>query len=175
MKYLILILNIAFSQLYLELLATDFDKPVYVISNPANPSILYVVEQEGYIWTIKDGNEIDKPFLDITDIVHKPLFPGDEMGLLGFVFAQGYDTNGFIYVNYNDKDDNTIISRFTSINNNNIDNSTESIMMKFKQPYSNNNGGHMAFGPDNFVYISIGDGGSSGDPYNMAQDLTNIF
>ena len=175
MKYLILILNIAFSQLYLELLATDFDKPVYVISNPTNPSILYVVEQEGYIWTIKDGNEIDKPFLDITDRVHKPLFPGDEMGLLGFVFDPGYDTNGFIYVNYNDKDDNTIISRFTSINNNNIDNSTESIMMKFKQPYSNHNGGHMAFGPDNFLYISIGDGGSSGDPYNMAQDLTNIF
>ena len=64
MKYLILILNIAFSQLYLELLATDFDKPVYVTSSPSNPSIIYVVEQEGYIWTINNGNEIDKSFLD---------------------------------------------------------------------------------------------------------------
>ena len=174
MKYLILILNIAFSQLYLELIATDFDKPLYVTSNPDDSNILYVVEQEGYIWSIKHGEEIDTPFLDITDRVHKPLFPGDEMGLLGFAFDPEYHTNGFIYVNYNDKSDNTIISRFLCIDES-IDNNTEIIMMKFKQPYGNHNGGHLAFGPDNFLYISTGDGGSSGDPENRAQDLTNIF
>ena len=174
MKYLILILNIAFSQLYLQLIGTGFDKPIYVASDLNNPNILYVVEQEGYIWCINYIEETENFFLDITDRVHKPLFPGDERGLLGFAFDPSFNTNGFIYVNYNDKNDNTIISRFTYINQS-IDISSEVIIMKFKQPYANHNGGHIAFGPDNLLYISVGDGGSSGDPENRAQDLTNIF
>ena len=174
MKYFILILNIVLPQLYLELIATDFDKPIFVTSHPENSNIIYVVEQEGYIWTFNNNEESHKIFLNITDRVHKPLFPGDEMGLLGFTFDPNYIENGYIYINYNDKYDNTIISRFVSVDNK-VDNKTESIIMEFKQPYGNHNGGHLTFGPDNFLYISVGDGGSAGDPENRAQDLTNIF
>ena len=180
MKYMLLILNIVFSQLYLELIATDFDKPIYVTSHPNNSDIIYIVEQDGYIWSFEYSTQSEKVFLDISDRAHKPLFPGDERGLLGFAFDPNYNTNGFIYINYNDKDDNTIISRLTCLKENNMDLrfpdiDTEIIMMKFKQPYSNHNGGHLAFGPDDFLYISVGDGGSAGDPDNRAQDLTNIF
>ena len=170
---MILILNIAFSQLYLELVSSGFDKPIYVTSDLNNPNIIYVVEQGGLIYSI-DENKKEKIFLDITDRSHKPLFPGDERGLLGFAFDPNYSVNGFIYINYNDHDDNTIISRFKSIDNK-VNSNTEHIIMKFNQPYVNHNGGHLAFGPDNLLYISIGDGGSANDPENRAQDLTNIF
>ena len=180
MKYMLLILNIVFSQLYLELIATDFDKPIYVTSHPKNSNIIYVVEQEGYIWSFEYATKIEKVFLDLSDRIHKPVFPGDERGLLGFAFDPNYHVNGFIYINYNDKEGNTVISRLTCLNDNNNglkypDVNTEIIMMKFKQPYSNHNGGHLAFGPDGFLYISVGDGGSAGDPENRAQDLTNVF
>ena len=180
MKYILLILNIVFSQLYLELIATDFDKPIYVASHPSNSDIIYIVEQEGYIWSFEYSTKSEKIFLDITDRSHKPLFPGDERGLLGFAFDPNYNINGFIYINYNDKDDNTIISRFTCLKDDSTDlrypdTNTEAVIMKFKQPYSNHNGGHLAFGADGFLYISVGDGGSAGDPENRAQDLTNVF
>ena len=105
----IFIINLINAQLYLELIAENFDKPVYVTTHPENSNIFYIIEQDGYIWIIDNGVELDSPFLDITDRVHKPLFPGDEMGLLGFTFDPNFKTNQFIYVNYNDKDDNTII------------------------------------------------------------------
>ena len=162
------------AELYLDLVAKDFDKPVYVTTHPKDANIFYIIEQDGYIRVIDNSIELEIPFLDITDRVHKPLFPGDEMGLLGFAFDPNFQKNGFVYVNYNDKDDNTIISRFKR-DNNTIDNTTERIILKFKQPYSNHNGGHIAFDSKGYFYISVGDGGSSGDPENRAQNLNNIF
>ena len=176
----IYIINILYAQISLGLVLDGFDKPVYVISEPEDSSIIYVVEQAGYIRMIVDGVELTgNIFLDISDRVHTPLFPGDEMGLLGFVFDPEFSNNGFIYVNYNDKDENTVISRFKTQNldlkHNNIYVNSEKIILKFKQPYSNHNGGHLAFGKDGYLYISIGDGGSVGDPDNRAQNLENIF
>ena len=136
--------------------------------------MIFVVEQEGFVKIISDNEVRTLPFLDISDRVHKPLFPGDEMGLLGFAFDPNFNSNRYIYVNYNDKDDNTIISRFKN-DGNNVDNKTEKVILKFKQPFSNHNGGYIEFGPDGYMYISVGDGGSVGDPENRAQDLTNIF
>ena len=82
----IFILNFISAQLYLELVMKDFDKPVYVATHPKDSNIFYIIEQDGYIRIVDNGIELDAPFLDITDRVHKPLFPGDEMGLLGFAF-----------------------------------------------------------------------------------------
>jgi len=176
MKNIIFIFIMSFisAELYLDLVAKDFDKPVYVTTHPKDANIFYIIEQDGYIRVIDNSIELEIPFLDITDRVHKPLFPGDEMGLLGFAFDPNFQKNGFVYVNYNDKDDNTIISRFKR-DNNTIDNTTERIILKFKQPYSNHNGGHIAFDSKGYFYISVGDGGSSGDPENRAQNLNNIF
>ena len=82
----IFIINLISAQLYLELIAKDFDKPVYVTADPENSNIFYIVEQDGYVRIVDNSIERDIPFLDISDRVHQPLFPGDEMGLLGFAF-----------------------------------------------------------------------------------------
>ena len=170
----IFIITVVSAQLHLKLIAEDFDKPTYVTTNPNNSSIFYIMEQNGYIRIVNNATELKTPFLDITDRAHKPLFPGDEMGLLGFVFDPDFYDNGFIYVNYNDKDDNTIVSRFKSADNI-VDTQTEKEILKFKQPYSNHNGGHLAFDQTGYLYISVGDGGSAGDPEGRAQNLSNIF
>ncbi len=176
MKNIIFIFILSFinAELYLELVGQDFNKPVYVVTNPESSNIFYIVEQGGYIRILDNKKEKEDLFLDISDRVHKPLFPGDEMGLLGFAFDPNFKNNGYIYVNYNDRYDNTIISRFKSYNNI-IDNKTENIILEFEQPYSNHNGGHIAFDSKGYFYISIGDGGSAGDPENRAQNLSNIF
>ena len=171
---LFVLFNLIYSQLSLKLLAEDFDKPVYATSQNKNSDLIYVIEQSGIIWIIENSIVLDNPFLDIEDRVHQPLFPGDEMGLLGCAFDPDYQNNKYIYLNYVDKHDNTIISRFET--NDYIANKTsEQIIMKFKQPYSNHNGGAIVFGPDKYLYISVGDGGSASDPENRAQNLDNIF
>ena len=167
-----IIINFIFANLSLDLIAENFDKPILIKFNSDFNEAIYVVEQNGIIKKIEKGVVIK--ILDITDRVHNPLFPGDEMGLLGLAFDPNFPSASYLYVNYNDKNDNTIISRFP-LKNNIVDKSLENIIMKFKQPYSNHNGGCIEFGPDNYLYISVGDGGSAGDPENRAQDLTNYF
>ena len=178
----VLIINLLFSQLSLELIASGFEKPVYITTDPGDANKLFIIEQEGYVKTIDLLDSLSEHiFLDITDRVHKPLFPGDEMGMLGFAFDPDYDRNGLIYINYNDKDDNTIISRigfYDSVSGNiGLNQSVfyEDTLLIFKQPYSNHNGGHIEFGPDKNLYISVGDGGSSGDPEKRAQNTKNYF
>ena len=169
-----LLFSITFCQLSLTLIGRDFDKPVYATSHLENINIIYVVEQSGIIRIINQIDNEELIFLNIEDRVHQPLFPGDEKGLLGFTFDPQFKENGFIYINYVDKNDYSIISRIKSdvlfANK-----ETEEILLKFKQPYSNHNGGFIDFGPDGYLYIAVGDGGSSGDPDNNAQDLSNLF
>lgn len=158
------------------LIADGFTKPVYICQAPDDNERFFVLEQKGVIKIIDNGLEIRKPFADLRDHVHNPVMPGDERGLLGLAFHPEYQTNGFIYLNYIDKDDHTIVSRFqVSRNANELDISSEKIFIKLKQPFSNHNGGHVVFGPDGFLYISLGDGGKWGDPFNHAQQLDNLF
>ena len=182
----VLIINLLFSQLSLELVATGFDKPVYVTTAPNDINKLFVIEQDGYVRTVNLLEEnSENVFLDLTDRVHKPLFPADEKGLLGFAFDPNYENNGWIYINYNDKNDNTIVSRlkyefFYPVDYVKDVGPKEQILredtlMIFKQPYSNHNGGHIAFDSEDYLYISVGDGGSAGDPENRAQDTSNFF
>ena len=155
-------------------IAGGFDKPVYVTPMPNHNDEILVFEQKGIIRLVKNGKITKSPFLDISDRVHRPMFPGDEMGFLGFAFDPNFVDNGFIYVHYDDKDDNTIISKFT-MDGKFPDRSTEKNILTLAQPYSNHNGGTITFGKDGYLYIGLGDGGSSGDPEKRAQDLTNLF
>lgn len=172
--YLLLCSNFILCALAVELIEDGFDKPIFVTSFPNNNQSILVLEQKGIIRLIKNGKLSKTPFLNIKDRVHLPLFPGDEMGMLGFAFDPKYNDNGYFYVNYVDKDDYTIISRFKT-SKTIATKKTEKIILKFKQPYSNHNGGHIEFGSDRFLYIAIGDGGSKGDPENRAQNLKNYF
>ena len=151
---------------YIELEAS-FKKPLYLSPHVNNSEILYVIEQRGMIWELNDGIKSKTPFLDIRNIVHTPVFPGDERGLLGFAMSPNFQNDNFIYVNYMNNNDSTVISRFNG--------NEEEKLLSFKQPFSNHNGGMILFGPDGYLYISVGDGGDAGDPYNNSQNLKNFF
>ncbi len=171
---LLCFITFLYSDLSVEEVASNFDNPLYVTSFPHNNSMLIVVEQKGVVQIIDNGKKRKKPFLDIRDKVHYPLYPADERGLLGFAFDPSFAQNNYFYVNYIDEEGFTVISRFSSEEyvGNNL---SEIEILRIKQPYSNHNGGCIEFGPDKYLYISIGDGGSSGDPENRAQDLSNLF
>ena len=166
--------NIILGQLNAKLIADDFEKPLYVTNYPNDNQKLLVVLQEGIIKIVENKKVITTPFLDISDKVHQPLYPADEMGMLGLAFDPKFSENNLFYVNYVDRDDNTIISRF-KVNQNFGDSNSEEILLKLKQPYPNHNGGNIEFGSDGYLYIGIGDGGASGDPENRAQNLSNLF
>ncbi len=160
-----------------ELVADGFSKPVYATAIPGQKGCIAVLEQKGVIKIIQNGKILRSPFLNITDRVHYPLSPGDERGLMGLAFHPDYRTNGFLYVNYVDENDVTHISRFQiSKNPLKADPKSELIFITLKQPFSNHNGGHLDFSPnDGFLYISIGDGGKFGDPFNHAQNPETLF
>ncbi|MEW6652029.1 MAG: PQQ-dependent sugar dehydrogenase [Bacteroidota bacterium] len=149
-----------------------FQQPVDIQNAADGSNRLFVVEQRGIISVFANSQSIKtkKVFLDIADRVSS----GGEMGLLGLAFHPNYKSNGFFYVNYttNSPSRRTIISRFkVSTNSDLADKNSELILMQIAQPYSNHNGGQTTFGPDGFLYISLGDGGSGGDPQNYAQNL----
>ena len=156
-------------------IADGFKKPLFITSYPTDSNLLYVVEQAGRIIVIENGEKLKRPFLDIKKQVVNPSRPGDERGLLGFAFHPNHTKNGKFYINYMNNDGYTVVSEFTVKNKQRANHSSERILFDLKQPFSNHNGGHMAFGPDGYLYISIGDGGKSGDPNNAGQDLNTIF
>ena len=156
-------------------IADGFKKPLFITSYPTDSNLLYVVEQAGRIIVIENGEKLKRPFLDIKKQVVNPSRPGDERGLLGFAFHPNHTKNGKFYINYMNNDGYTVVSEFIVKNKQRANHSSERILFDLKQPFSNHNGGHMAFGPDGYLYISIGDGGKSGDPNNAGQDLNTIF
>ena len=176
-KYLIILsLNITFlhAQLKAKLIATDFNQPLYITNYPSNNDMLLIVEQNGIIKIVNHKQKSKIHFLDITDRVHQTWYPADERGLLGLTFDPDFDSNHYFYINYINQDHYTTISRFKVVNGL-ADSDSEEVFLQFKQPYMNHNGGFLEFGPDGYLYISIGDGGSVGDPENRAQDLSNLF
>jgi glucose/arabinose dehydrogenase len=137
---------------------------------------IFVLEQSGRIKVFPNDKSVSstKTFLDITDRVTS----GSETGLLGLAFHPDFENNGYFYVNYTASNPlRTIISRFSvsSSNSDSADRNSELILISYNQPFSNHNGGCVAFGPDGFLYIGSGDGGSGGDPQNNAQNITNLL
>lgn len=158
----------------LEPFASGLDRPVNI--KHAGDDRLYVVEQEGTISIVNaDGTVNATPFIDITNRVGNIGGIGDERGLLGLAFHPNYAVNGFFYVNYINSSGNTVISRFSRLSPDSGDTTSEVILMTISQLFSNHNGGDMVFGPDGYLYISVGDGGSSGDPQNQSQQLNTLL
>ena len=135
---------------------------------------LFVLEQPGRIRIVRDGILSPAPFLDITGRVGSR---GFEQGLLGLAFHPNYTQNGFFFVNYTDLNGNTVIARFrvSEADSERADPASELQLLQVNQPYPNHNGGGLAFGPDGYLYIGLGDGGSAGDPYNNAQSLHTLL
>jgi glucose/arabinose dehydrogenase len=153
-----------------------FDMPVELTSPEDGTDRIFVVEQKGVIQVFQNAPGVQKStvFLDIEKQVHS----GGEAGLLGMAFHPDYKTNGYFYLNYMRGNPlETVISRFkVSASNPNIaDPKSETILLRFNQPWDNHNGGKVAFGNDGFLYIATGDGGSWGDPDNRAQNRKELL
>lgn len=145
--------------------ASGFNRPVDIQN--AGDDRLFIVEQPGSIQIINSDNTVNStPFITIP--VNNN---GGEQGLLGLTFHPDYATNGFFYVHYTLSNGDTQISRFTVTSDPDIaDPDSEFDILQVDQPFTNHNGGGLAFGDDGFLYIALGDGGSGGDPGNRAQN-----
>lgn len=153
--------------------ASGFAMPVDIQNPDDGSGWLFVVEREGRIRIIENGRLLTQPFLDISKQV---LSDGSEQGLLGLAFHPRYKENGYFYVNYINKSGNTVISRFSVSSNPMLaDPASEKKLLGVAQPFSNHNGGGLAFGPDGYLYIALGDGGSAGDPLGNAQALNSLL
>ena len=139
------------------------------IQNAADGSgRLFIVQQAGLIRVMRNGALVSTPFLDIRN---KTTLDG-ERGLLGLAFPPGFATKQRFYVDYTDLNGDTIIAQYrVSANPDVVDASSEIVLMKIAQPFANHNGGQVRFGPDGFLYIAMGDGGSGGDPLKNGQNL----
>jgi glucose/arabinose dehydrogenase len=154
----------------------EFEVPVGLRHANDQSGWLYVIEKPGTIMAF--DSKLSTPektvFLDIRNKVQSQ---GSEQGLLGLAFHPQYDENGMFYVNYT-TETSTVIAEYTA----QLEESgaysaakqdSERILIEFEQPYGNHNGGELAFGPDGFLYIATGDGGSGGDPHNHGQDKSS--
>ncbi len=149
------------------------DSPLYVTNAGDESGRLFIVEQGGLVKVVENGSVQHIPFLDLRS---KTLAEG-ERGLLGVAFSPTYATDGRVYVDYTDRDGNTVIACYTTT----VPGSSSpvwrppTILMTIEQPYANHNGGCLQFGPDGYLYIGMGDGGSGGDPENRAQNRTSLL
>ncbi len=153
-------------------IATNIEAPVAVTHAGDGSGRLFIVQRIGRILVWQDGAVLAEPFLDISERVGCC----GERGLLGLAFHPDFAENGQFFVNYTDTAFDTTVSRFraeagaaTALP------ASEEIVLTVEQPAANHNGGHLAFGPDGYLYIGLGDGGGAGDPANLAQDRLSLL
>jgi glucose/arabinose dehydrogenase len=159
--------------LHLSLLKSGLSQPVLVTHAGDGSGRLFVVEKTGRIRIITSGGTLlSAPFLDI----HSSISTGSEQGLLGLAFHPRFEANGFFYINYTDRNGTTVVNRYTAARGANTASTATGVrILTIAQPYANHNGGNLAFGPDGYLYVGMGDGGSGGDPGNRAQSLNTLL
>jgi glucose/arabinose dehydrogenase len=146
-------------------LVVRVDQPLALATRPGDPSI-YVAEKTGRVVAVR-GHAVTHTVLDLSGQVSG----GGEQGLLGLAFAPG---GNFLYVDYTDLHGNTHVTQYRFQDGRAVGGSARDILT-VEQPFSNHNGGQIAFGPDGDLYIGLGDGGSEGDPQNRGQDLDTLL
>jgi hypothetical protein len=148
------------------------DLPVFATSPSGDTHRLFVVEQTGRIRLLRDDVMLAAPFLDLSALVSCC----GERGLLGLAFHPRYATNGFLYVYYTDSGGDTKVTRYhVSANPDVADPASAGPVLSQTQPFANHNGGMLAFGPDGYLFVGLGDGGSGGDPLNNAQNRSTLL
>ncbi len=143
---------------------------LFVTAAPGQANRLYVVQQSGRVRVLERGRLLPGVFLDISGRISA----GGERGLLGLAFHPDYARNGRFFVNYTDRAGNTRVAEMRRGANGRARPGVR-VLMTITQPYSNHNGGHLAFGPDGMLYIGTGDGGSGGDPEGYGQRLDTLL
>lgn len=157
--------------LALEPVTGGLERPVSIAN--AGDDRLFFVEQGGLIRVWNGTALLPEPFLDLTSLVST----GGERGLLGLAFHPAYLQNGHFFVDYTDLSGDTVVARYSvsPTDPNRADPGSAHIILRVDQPFANHNGGQLQFGPDGYLYIGLGDGGSGGDPGNRAQNLTDLL
>jgi glucose/arabinose dehydrogenase len=157
----------------LDPVATIPGAPLSVTGAPGDNARLFVTDKTGRVWVVRDGKPGATPFLDISARVSG----GSEQGLLGFAFHPGYPGDPRFFVDYTNQAGDTVVSewRVSPADADRADAGSERVLLTVKQPFANHNGGAVVFGPDGFLYISLGDGGSGGDPQGNGQRLDTLL
>src|SRR5687767_4865131 len=176
-RFLPLLLAIAlplFAQtVALQPVVSGLTEPVAIAH--AQDNRLFIVLQAGQIVIWNGTSLLQTSFLDIRSLVSS----GGERGLLGLAFHPDYSQNGFFFVNYTDRSGNgdTVVARYSvsAADPNRADPASARTLLVIDQPFSNHNGGQLQFGPDRYLYIGMGDGGSGGDPQNFAQNRAQLL
>jgi glucose/arabinose dehydrogenase len=157
--------------------ASGFNQPLAIVQDPTDRSVQVVLEQVGRIRVVRAGVLLPAPFLDLTPSV----LSGGERGLLGLAFAPDYAASGRFYVNFTNRNGDTVVARFRRSADPLIADPGSRFDLRWggapviAQPFANHNGGHLAFGPDGFLYIGLGDGGSGNDPQHRAQNPSELL
>lgn len=159
-----------------DLVTSGLSRPLYLVQPRGEAQRLFIVEQRssttGRVRVYKNGALLTTPFFTIS-----PVTTGSEQGLLGLAFHPDFLTNGWVFVNYTNNAGDTIIERLR-VSNPAADVATiaeRQRVLFLDQPFSNHNGGWIDFGPDGFLYIAVGDGGSGNDPNNAGQTASTLF
>jgi glucose/arabinose dehydrogenase len=158
--------------------ASGLAQPVFVTAPPGDTNRLFIVEQgssgSARIKVLDLGTGVVSPTLYLT---LSGIAAGGEQGLLGLAFHPDFASNGYLYVDYTNAAGSTVIARYTAnapyATSTSVDPASATTLITILQPFSNHNGGWIGFGPDRYLYIAMGDGGSGGDPGNRAQTITN--
>jgi glucose/arabinose dehydrogenase len=168
----------AWAQLRTQVVVSGLTEPIGFVPDPMNAGVFFVVEQRGLVRVVQNGVLLPTPFLDLRPSVSA----GGERGLLGFAFPPDAGT-GRLFVNFTNNNGDTVVARFArSPANALVANPSSRFNLRWPdgnrfiaQPFANHNGGHLAFGPDGYLYIGLGDGGSGNDPQNNAQSPNTLL
>lgn len=156
-------------------IASGLTNPVQVVSARDGSGRLFVVEKQGVVKVVTGGVVSPTPYLSIVDKVNSS---GSEQGLLSLAFSPDFKTKRTFYVHYTSKNGigNSAIEKYSlTANTDIVDPASAQSVLNVIQPFTNHNGGQLAFGPDGFLYIGMGDGGGSGDPQNNAQNRSSLL
>jgi glucose/arabinose dehydrogenase len=169
----------AAAQLRPEVYVSGLRQPLAFVQDPTNRQVFFAVEQPGRIRTVRNRAIEATDFLDLRAVV----LSGGERGLLGLAFAPDYVTSGRFFVNFTDLAGDTVVARFKRSANPLVADRASRFDLRWGdsrrpvivQPFSNHNGGHLAFGPDGYLYVGMGDGGGGNDVQNHAQRGTTLL
>jgi glucose/arabinose dehydrogenase len=157
---------------------TGLDRPILIRNAKDGSKRLFIVQQTGIIKVLQPGSVAPTTFINLTSKILIPTSAGDERGLLGMTFHPQFASNGKFYVYYNKVTDGSIVIAEYRVasNPNQGDIATERILLNIPHPtFQNHNGGMIEFGPDGFLYMGTGDGGSANDPSNNAQNPARLL
>ena len=158
----------------LQVIAEDLDRPLFLTGPAGLSGDLYIAQQSGVIRLYSGGALREEPFLDLSKTVGSS---SGEQGLLGMALHPDYLLNGFFYVHYTNDDGHSTFARYrrSLLDINVADPGTATVLLTVEQPFTNHKGGMLAFGPDGYLYIALGDGGGANDINNNAQSLETLL